>query len=151
MQQRTSAWRLEGEGILTAQPRSQQVSRKRKHTSPPDKANIDTELSRTKKAWGNSLEHEINSINRGTSPQTANLSTRSNPRRCDDYLRGEPFPVHVHTDHAIRFPSLPSRYHCGVEGTNIIYDEDTLLMSQAFNAAYEAILPETCSLLGTGA
>ncbi|KAL5041742.1 hypothetical protein BDW71DRAFT_162492 [Aspergillus fruticulosus] len=83
-------------------------------------------------------------------------------------------------DHTMGGSELPSGDPCGIEGTNIIYDEDTLFMSQTFDAAYEAImrsgpdtpldlpevssmenvksiraktkeiLPKTCSLLATG-
>ncbi|RDW86714.1 uncharacterized protein DSM5745_03356 [Aspergillus mulundensis] len=140
MQRRISAWGQEDDGCTTTQTQPQRLSRKRKHTSPPGNETTSTQWSRQKVARGHSQQLKISPTDSSTSSQAAILYPFSNPRMYTQYSPGSPLAIHRYSGHTMADDKVPPQRPFQNEGISAFDDEDTLLVSQAFDAAYEAIM-----------
>lgn len=141
MQQRISSWEPEDEDSTTTPgSRLQTGSRKRKHTSTQEKENIHAKLTKRRKAQGYGQGVEIDPSDRSTSPRTAALDPCSFSGSCIDLPLGRPRPAHGQVDYAMEEESSQPQRPCLSRGVGSVYGEDTSFISQAFEAAYEAIM-----------
>ncbi|KAL4901357.1 hypothetical protein BDW74DRAFT_181928 [Aspergillus multicolor] len=140
MQQRISAWGQEDDGSTTAQAQTQRLSRKCKHTSPPGNETASTEWPRQNFARGRSQQLEINPTNSGTNSQASILHSFPNPRLRIQYSPGSPLAIRRNSGYNMTHGKFWPQGTSQNKGISAFDDEDTLLVSQAFDAAYEAIM-----------
>lgn len=141
MQQRISSWKSEDEGTTTTPGSRLQIgSRKRKNTSSQDKENIHEKFSKRRKTQGHGQRFELDPSDRSTCPRTAALEPCSFSGSCIDLPLGKPLPAHGQTDYAMKGNSFQPQRPCPGRGVGFVYGEDASFISQAFDAAYEAIM-----------
>ncbi|KAL4810159.1 hypothetical protein BDV18DRAFT_53585 [Aspergillus unguis] len=140
MQQRMSAWRSEDDSGRATLARSQQGSRKRKRTSSQDEVVLDKNDSRKRKVdnYGQRPHDEVtNSITR---PQAPILDFDSLCGGCVDHPIGDPLPNHGQSNEAVEENIWHPPRPFVDNGPSLLHGDETFLISQAFDAAYEAIM-----------
>ncbi|KAL3482491.1 hypothetical protein BJX99DRAFT_252744 [Aspergillus californicus] len=138
LQQRMLSWQLDKqESIQTSNPGSQQLPRKRSHSPLQYQGSINAEHI-TKKVNGPSQRMQDYQTDRCTRPRTTLLDHISLLDGLVDVQPEDQFLAHWQATHSIARSPVPPQPSCDIDAS--MFYEDTPLMTQAFEAAYEAIM-----------
>ncbi|KAL2835086.1 hypothetical protein BDW59DRAFT_177191 [Aspergillus cavernicola] len=141
LQQRTSLRSPYEKGsLVTSTPQLQKCPRKRKHSPTEDSDTINAEPSRKSRVREPSQISDDSLRGTSTSPRTTLLGLYWFPGGFVDAPLNKRSIAHGDISDGTGGSSFQPQRPCRDRGASVLYDKDTSLISQTFDAAYEAIM-----------